>query len=167
MLILSIPPSPFVWQPPVSVSMILSMSLFLFCLFLCCVFYLFIYFNWRLITLQYCSRFCHTLTWISHGYTCVPHPETPFHLYPHSIPQGHPSAPALSTLSHASNLDWGSVSHMIICMFQYYSLKSSHHHLLPQSPRDCSIYLCLPCCLDTTYKWSHIVLAFLCLTYFS
>ena len=34
-----------------------------------------IYFNWRLITLQYCSGFCHTLTWISHGFTCVPHPE--------------------------------------------------------------------------------------------
>ena len=30
---------------------------------------LFIYFNWRLITLQYCSGFCHTLTWISHGCT--------------------------------------------------------------------------------------------------
>ena len=28
--------------------------------------YLFI-FNWRLITLQYCGVFCHTLTWISHG----------------------------------------------------------------------------------------------------
>ena len=25
----------------------------------------FIYFNWRLSTLQYCSGFCHTLTWIS------------------------------------------------------------------------------------------------------
>ena len=31
-----------------------------------------IYFNWRLITLQYCSGFCHTLTWISHRCTCVP-----------------------------------------------------------------------------------------------
>ena len=30
-----------------------------------------------LITLQYCSGFCHTLTWISHGCTCVPHPESP------------------------------------------------------------------------------------------
>ena len=29
---------------------------------------------------------------------------SPFHLPPHPIPQGHPSAPALSTLSHASNL---------------------------------------------------------------
>ena len=38
----------------------------------------FIYlFNWRLITLQYCGGFYHTLTWISHGCTCVPHPESP------------------------------------------------------------------------------------------
>jgi len=29
------------------------------------------------------------------------------------------------------NLDWRSVSHMIIYMFQYYSLKSSHPRLLP------------------------------------
>ena len=28
--------------------------------------------SWRLITLQYRSGFCHTLTWISHGFTCVP-----------------------------------------------------------------------------------------------
>ena len=63
-------------------------------------------FNWRLITLQYCSGFCHTLTWISHGCTCVSHPEPPSHLPPHPMPQGHPSAPGLSTLSHASNLDW-------------------------------------------------------------
>ena len=27
-------------------------------------------------------------------------------LPPHPIPLGHPSAPALNTLSHASNLDW-------------------------------------------------------------
>ena len=40
------------------------------------------YFNWRLITLQYCSGFCHTLTWISHRCTCVPHPEPPSHLPP-------------------------------------------------------------------------------------
>ena len=36
-----------------------------------------IFISWRLITLQYCSGFCHTLTWISHGFTCVPHPESP------------------------------------------------------------------------------------------
>ena len=36
------------------------------------VFFKFTYFNWKLITLQYCSGFYHTLTWISHGCTCVP-----------------------------------------------------------------------------------------------
>ena len=105
-------------------------------------------FNWRLITLQYCSGFCHTSTWISHGCTCVPHPETPSHLPPHPIPQGHPSAPALSTLSHASNLDWQSTSHMVIYMFQCYSLRSSHPRLLPQSPKVCSLHLCLFCCFE-------------------
>ena len=52
---------------------------------------------------------------------------------PHSIPQGHPSAPALSTMSHALNLDWRSVSHMIIHMFQCNSHKLSHPCLLPES----------------------------------
>ena len=106
------------------------------------------YFNWRLITVLY--WFCHTLTWISHGCTCVPHPKPPFRLPPHPFPQGHPSAPAPSTLSHALNLDWQSISHMIIYMFQCYSLKSSHPRLLPQSPKVCSFYLCLFCCL--TYR---------------
>ena len=35
-------------------------------------FFSFIFISWRLITLQYCSGFCHTLTWISDGFTCVP-----------------------------------------------------------------------------------------------
>ena len=56
-----------------------------------------IFISWRLITLQYCTGFCHTLTWISHGFTCVPHPDPPSHLPPHPIPLGLPSAPALST----------------------------------------------------------------------
>ena len=37
----------------------------------------FIFINWRLITSQHCSGFCHTLTWISHGVTCTPHPDPP------------------------------------------------------------------------------------------
>ena len=49
----------------------------------------------------------------------------PSHHPPHPIPQGHPSAPALSTLYHASNLDWRSLSLMVIYMFQCYSPKSS------------------------------------------
>ena len=72
---------------------------------------------------------------------CVPHPESPSHLSPHPIPQGHPSAPALSTLSHASNLDWWSVSHMVIYMFQCCSLKSSHPHLLPQESEMAKVLL--------------------------
>ena len=60
-------------------------------------FFLFIFISWRLITLQYCSSFSHTLTWISLGYTCIPHPYPPSHLPPHPIPLGLPSAPALST----------------------------------------------------------------------
>ena len=60
-------------------------------------FFPFIFIRWRLITLQYCSGFCRALTWISHGFTCVPHPDPPSHLPPHPIPLGHPSAPAPST----------------------------------------------------------------------
>ena len=51
-------------------------------------FFLFIFISWRLITLQYCSGFCHTLTWISHGFTCVPHPNPPSCLPLHFIPLG-------------------------------------------------------------------------------
>jgi len=71
----------------------------------------------------------------------------PSHLPPHSIPLGHPSAPAPSTLYHASNLDWRSISHMIIYMFQCHSPKPFLPRPLPQSPKDCSIHLCLFCCL--------------------
>ena len=94
--------------------------------------------------------FCYTLTWIRHGCTRVPHSEHPSHLPPHTIPLGHSSAPAPSTLYHASNLDWQFISHLIIYMFQCYSPKSSHPRPLPQSPKDCSIHLCLFCCL--TYR---------------
>ena len=66
-------------------------------LFFFSFYFSFIFISWRLITLQYCSGFCHTLTWISHGFTCVPHPDPPSHLPPHPIPLGLPSAPALST----------------------------------------------------------------------
>ena len=41
------------------------------------LFFLFSLISWRPITLQYCSGSCHTLTWISLGYTCIPHPDPP------------------------------------------------------------------------------------------
>ena len=108
------------------------------------LFYLFIFY---FTILYWC---CHTLAWIHHGCTCVPHPEPPSHLPPHPIPLGHPSAPSLSTLYHVLNLDWRSILHMIIYKFQCHSPKPSHPRPLPQSPKDCSIHLCLFCCL--TYR---------------
>ena len=44
----------------------------------------------------FCSEFCHTLKWNSHGFTCVPHPDPPSHLPLHLIPLGLPSAPGPS-----------------------------------------------------------------------
>ena len=61
--------------------------------------------------------FCHTSTCICHGCTHVPHSEPPSNLPPHTIPLGHPSAPAPSFLYPALNLDWRFVSYMILYMF--------------------------------------------------
>ena len=119
--------------------------------------------------------FCHTLTWIRHRCTCVPHPESPSHLPPHIISLGHPGSPALSILCPASNLDGRFISYMILYMFPCHSPKSSHPLLLPQSPKDCSIYLCLFCCptyrviviifLNSIYMCYYTVLVFFFLAY--
>ena len=50
-----------------------------------------IYFNWRIIALQCCLGFCHTTTWISHKYTCLPSLLSLPSLYP--TPLGHHRAP--------------------------------------------------------------------------
>ena len=84
--------------------------------------------------------FCHISKWICHRYTCVPHPEPSSLLPHHTIPLGHPSAPAPSIQYRASNLDWRLVSYMILYIFQCHSRKSSHLLPLPQSPKDCSIH---------------------------
>ena len=52
----------------------------------------------------------------------VPQSWTPLHIPPKPIPQVCPKAPALSFLSHASDLDLWTVSHMVIYMFQLYPL---------------------------------------------
>ena len=70
---------------------------FFFLLFIYLFIFSFIFISWRLITLQYCSGFCHTLTWISHVFTCIPHPDPPSHLPLYPIPLSLPSAPGLST----------------------------------------------------------------------
>ena len=110
----------------------------------------FIYFNWRLITLQYCIGFAIHQHESATGVHVFPILNSPSHLPPHTIPLGHPRAPAPSILYPASNLDWRFVTYMILYMFQCHSPKSSHPLPLPQSPKDCSIHLFLFCCL--TYR---------------
>ena len=55
--------------------------LFFFAWFDSLFFFSFIFISWRLITSQHCSGFCHTLTWISHGVTCIPHPNPPSRVF--------------------------------------------------------------------------------------
>ena len=76
--------------------------------------------------------FCHTSTWICHGCTRVPHPEPHSHLPPHTIPLGHPSAPAPSILYPASNLDWQFVSYPPekLCMILYVQVFDCWFYLL-------------------------------------
>ena len=109
----------------------------IFCSFF---FYFILFLNF---TILYWS--CKISKWIHHRYTCVPHPEPSFFLPPHTIPLGHPSAPAPSIQYRASNLDWRLIPYMILYVFQCHSPKSSRP--LPQSPKDCSIHQCLFCCL--------------------
>ena len=77
------------WRKFISVYL-MKLYFFFGFLFVC---FPFIFISWKLITLKCYSCFCHTLTWISHGFTCVPILNPP----PHPIPLGHPSAPAPST----------------------------------------------------------------------
>ena len=42
------------------------------------IFFKSLFFDWRIIALQYCVGFCHTATWISHKYTYVPSLLNPF-----------------------------------------------------------------------------------------
>ena len=108
-------------------------------------FFPFIFISWRLITLKYCSGFCHFDTnqpWI---YMCSPSrsplpPPSPSH------PSGSSQCTRPEHLSHASNLGWWSVSPMIVYLFQCYSVRTSHPHLLPQSAKVCSVHLCLFFC---------------------
>ena len=77
------------------------------CLFVC---FSFICISWRLIILQYCSGFCHMVTWISHGFTgrCSPS-WTPLPPPSTTHPAGSSQCTSPEHLSHASNLGWRTV----------------------------------------------------------
>jgi len=101
-----------------------------------------IYFNWRIITLQYCDGFCHTAAWNGHKHTRDPPSWTPLPL---------PSPPCPSGLSQTIGCPASCIKlalaiylHMIMYMFQCYSLKSSQPHLLPLSPKVYSFSFLFP-----------------------
>ena len=105
-------------------------------------FFSFIFISWRLITLQYCSGFCRTLTWISHGFTCIPHPALPSYLPLYPIPLGLPSAPGPSTcLMHPT---WA-VDLLHPWLYTCFNAVLLKHPTLTfsQSPKVCSVHLCL------------------------
>ena len=100
----------------------LNLTLFLFILF---------FKNFLLFKFTILYWFCHISKWICHRYTCVPPPEHSSPLPPpHTIPLGHPSAPAPSIQYHASNLDWRLVSYMILYIF--HSPESRNRRNIPQ-----------------------------------
>ena len=60
----------------------------------------------------------------THTHTQHTHPHT--HLPPHPTRWGCHRAPGLSSLHHAANSLWLFILHMVMCMFQCYSINSSH-----------------------------------------
>ena len=66
------------------------------------------------------------------SWTSLPH---------HSTPRGCHREPDLSSLHHRANSHWLSILHMVICIFQCYSLNSSHPLLPSLSPQLCSLCL--------------------------
>ena len=71
--------------------------------------------------------FCHTSTCIRHRCTCVPHPEPRSHLPHHTIPLGHPSAPApASCILHRT---WTGDSFLI----WYYTCFNAILQIIPSS----------------------------------
>ena len=88
--------------------------------------------------------FCHTSTWIHHRCTRVPHPEPPSLPVPSLwvIPVHQPQA---SSIMHQT---WTGDSFHMWCYTCFNAVLPNHPILsLSQSPKDCSIHLCLFCCL--------------------
>ena len=86
-------------------------------------------FNWRITDVQYCVGFCHTSTWISHRYTCVPSllilPPTVSPIPPLKVV----TELRLEFQSQTAHSHWLSTLHMVY-VFPCFSLHSSHP-LLP------------------------------------
>ena len=145
--------------------------------FRCNIFTLFI-FNWRIIALQYCVGFCHTLTWISHRYAYVP----PLLILPptsHFIPPSRLSqSTGLNSRHHTVISHRLSILHMAMYILPFYSLNLSYLLLPALCPKVCSLCMRLHCChahrlistifLDSIYIYMLIYdICFSFLTYFT
>ena len=95
-------------------------------------------------------------------YTCS-QSWTPSYVPPHTIPLGHPSAPAPSILYPASHLYWQS---FIIWYYTCLNAILPNHAPFPllQSPKDCSIHLCLFCCLTYRVIITIFLIPYICVS---
>ena len=88
--------------------------------------------------------FCQISKWISHRYTCLPHPEPSSLLPPHTIPLGRPSAPVPSIQYRASNLD-AYMDSFHIWYYTYFNAILPNHPTLSLSHRvqKTVLYICV------------------------
>ena len=77
--------------------------------------------------------------------------EPPSHLPPHLTPLGCHRAPGLSFLDHTTNSHWLSILHMVMYMFQCYSLNLSLLLLPTLCSQVSSLCLHLHCCLPNRF----------------
>ena len=106
-----------------------------------------LFFDWRIIALQYCAGFRHTATWISHK-NQPPIDICPVSLEPALISLSiHPCVVSELWVELPANSHLVSISHMVMYMFPCSSLNLSHLLLLPLGPQVRSLCLHLHCCL--------------------
>ena len=84
---------------------------------------------------------------------CCPHPEPSSHLPPHPVCLGCSRSMTLDALLYSLSLHWSSILHMVMHMFQCYSLKSSHPHLFPHSSKVCCLICVSLAALPRTLAW--------------
>ena len=109
----------------------------------------FFFFNWRIITLQYCDDFCHTSAQIRHRFTYVPSLVPPSHLSPHPTPLGFHGAQQIPT---------GDLFYVRKCIC--FGAVFSHH---PTLPFPCSVqksvlFVCISFCCSVNRVISTISL---------
>ena len=110
------------------------------------LFFKFIYFNWRLITLQYCIGFAihqHASATGVHVFPILNRPLPPSPYHPSESSQcTSPKLPVFCIEPGLAIRFLYDIIHVLMPLSQII-----HHLPHPQSSKDCSIHLCLFCCL--------------------